>query len=294
MPTLRLVGDVCAEIGKNAAMTVPALRRRRLTRARAFAPFTGETKQLDRFAFRLLRMVQENVDQLAGKTILEGGPGDFLTSGLSLLAAGATSYTSIDRFVSDYSRPEAKVWYEAVQSAWPTAFPDLPWPEWLDASQFPEAYADRVQPIAKSIEQTEHVGSFDVVCSSLVIQHVLSVTAFGQVTAAMLRPGGVGIHLVDFGPLGCWRTYEDPLMFLRFPDFLWNLMGSARGAPNRCRFHEIYDSFTNAGLSIEVRGLEYMAADGIDHVSRRFRRMPASSVCTKTAIFICRHSCPRL
>ena len=293
MSDMPIAREVVLEICKNAAMSIPAIRKRRLSRPRAGERFTGVDEDLERYAFQSLRILWGTAGDLRDKTVFEIGPGDFLTSGLSILAAGATSYSSTDRFVGDYSQLEGKDWYTAIESAWPRIFPDLPWPHWLDASNFPEAYPDRVFPMDLPIERAEDVGRFDIVCSFQVGEHVSDIDAFARASAVMLNPGGCAVHRIDFGPHGRWNALH-PLAFLRVPEPLWRLMGSNRGLPNRRRLTEMVEAFERAGLDVTLSSVDVADVEPKD-VSRlpsRLRGMTLESVATLNAVFTCRHAEP--
>src|SRR4051812_10227048 len=106
--TARMTRDVAIELAKNAAMAVPLIRDWRLRRPRAAQAFDGSDKQLDRYAFDQVRHLLRLHGPLHGLSIAEIGPGDYLTSGLAMLAAGAASYTAIERFAGDYRGPVAR------------------------------------------------------------------------------------------------------------------------------------------------------------------------------------------
>ena len=292
MRNMLIAREVVLGTGKNAAMSIPAVRKWRLSRPRAGERFTGADEDLERYAFQSLRILWETAGDLRDKTVLEIGPGDFLTSGLSILAAGATSYSSTDRFVGDYSQLEGKHWYTAIQSAWPRIFPDLPWPHWLAASNFPEAYPDRVHPMDLPIERAEDIGRFDVVCSFQVGEHVSDIDAFARASAVMLNPGGCAVHRIDFGPHGLF--HHDPLTFLRIPEPLWWLMGSSRGLPNRRRLAEMVEAFERAGLEVTLSSVDVadIEPEDVGRLPSRLRGMTLESVATLNAVFTCRHAEP--
>ena len=210
---------------------------------------------------------------------------------MAMLAAGAESYTAIDRFAGDYSRLEGKDWYAGIQRAWPRFYPDLPWPVWLDADHFPMGYPHRVMTSAVRIESAADIGTFDIVCSFQVGEHVSDVDEFAHSTAMLLKTGGVAVHRIDFGPHGAWRRYQDPLTFLRIPDPVWHAMGSARGAPNRHRAHEIKDAFLAAGLSVMSTEIERYPASitNLARLPSRYRQMPLESVLIKTLVLVATH-----
>lgn len=219
---------------------------------------------------------------VTGVDVFEIGPGDHLSSGLALLAAGARSYTCADRFPGNYSSSDARTWYRMVRSAWPESYPA--WPETLNAETFPEG-CPGVKILPLGVESLFDVGTFDLVGSTSVGEHVSDITAFAEASHRLLRPGGFAIHHIDFAPHDCWRTdYDDPFIFLRFPEWLWRMMGSNRGIPNRRRFHEFLDAFETAGLSILVRERS-LAYQGLP-IPRRLKGSPADSVATIAATFV--------
>jgi hypothetical protein len=284
--------DVTREIIKNATMTAPIVRRLRLSRPRAGVRFTGEDAELRRYAFQGLDTLQQLIGGPQGRSICEIGPGDFLTSGMAMLAAGATSYTAIDRFAGDYSRLEGKEWYAGIQAAWPRLYPDLSWPSWLDADRFPEGYPGRVTTSSVPIESIADIGTFDIVCSFQVAEHVSDIKEFAQATATLLNSSGVAVHRVDFGPHSIWRAYQDPLTFLRIPEPLWHAMGSARGIPNRRRACEVEAAFRAAGLSVTLAEVERYSASSTDltRLSARYRQMPHESVLIHAVVLTARHA----
>jgi SAM-dependent methyltransferase len=291
---MRVAFDICKEVAKNAAMAVAPVRQWRTAHARTSTRFAEEVA--DRYAFGCLDSILPVVGSVAGLHVVEIGPGDHLASGLAILAAGAASYTAIDRFPGDYDGEVAQEWYRGVETLWPRRFAKLRWPEYLDASRFPGAYRDRVRVLPTSIESVDHgnsrsrVGLCDIICSFHVGEHVSDIEAFARLTAEVLAPNGVAIHFVNFRPHQYGGLYPDTLAFLRLPDWLWYLMGSARGTPNRRRFHELVAAFESAGLSVEADVIERLPENQIDRraLARRFRDMPVDSLAVMQATFVCR------
>jgi len=286
----RIAGDVARHTLANRAMGLTNVRAWRLRRPRAGARFTGEPELLDRYAFQALRGIEEVVGSVAGRDIIEYGPGDTLSAGFSMLAAGARSYHALDRFVCDYSSTEAKNWYRAIQEGWATAFPGRSWPDDLDPARFPETYGDRLAALNESVESLRGSGRFDVVTSWQVGEHVRDIEVFAEQTARLLRPGGVAVHRVDFGP-HAWARYDDPLLFLRFPAPLWKAMGSNRGMPNRRRHHEFMQAWERSGLAVTCHDLHRFDASEVafHKLPARVRAMPRESLLVKDVVYVCRH-----
>ncbi len=100
--TLNVCKDFLKETAKNVLMGSAAFQKWRARRPRAGAYFTGSGEELDRYAFLGLNLLRKHVSNIKGKSVCEIGAGDYLTSGLSMLTAGASSYAVIDRFSGDY------------------------------------------------------------------------------------------------------------------------------------------------------------------------------------------------
>jgi hypothetical protein len=159
---------------------------------------------------------------------------------------------------------------------------------------FPGAYADRVFVVPASVEDYKSVhltNRYDVICSHVVGQVVSNITTFAALTADLLRDSGTAIHTVDFGPCwGPWAAYEDPLFFLRFPDWLWYLMGSHRGAPNRQRLDAFVTEFQSAGLNVSVVvRKEFTKPFTARTLPKSVKHLPPESLRIATATLVCGH-----
>jgi hypothetical protein len=273
-------------------MSLPPVQTWRLQRPRAGKFFHGLDEDLERYAFQSLRYLIRVLGSIRGLRIVEIGPGDALTSGLSLLAAGATSYTAVDRFPGPYSGSTAKSWYRGIKEVWPRFFPEFAWPADLDPAVFPESYPERVRTIARPVEDIKSQRHADVVCSFQVGEHVTDINAFAHVNTELLVSGGTAIHRVDFGPHDCWLEYKDPMIFLRFPNLLWRMMGSNRATPNRFRHHELYEAFVKAGLIIQQVDVNEFPRENIqfERLHKRFQSMPIDSLMVQDAVYVIRRS----
>jgi hypothetical protein len=279
--------DIALEIGKNALMAFPALRKRRLRRPRTAPPVPRDRADLTRYAFAALNEVLAEVPTIAGKSILEIGSGDHLASGLSFLAAGAASYTTVEPALGDCDGPLAREWYIAVRHAWEECYPHLPWPEHLAADNFPRSSMDRVTVIRSQMEAAADLSKYDIICSHYAAQHVSNISHFAQLHARHLSNNGAGIHKIGFSAQDCWSTYADPFLYLRFPEWLWGLMGSRRALPNRKRFHEYVDAFQLERLGAQtVSRTLFSAPMKRSTLARPFRRMPEDSIRTRCATLL--------
>lgn len=237
MHALKLTPYVAAEVAKNIAMGIPAIARRRTALGRTALPPSSEL--LQRYAYDHLDEVLRHTGPVAGKSVLEIGPGDNLVTGLAFLAAGAASYTALDRFPGAYDDNTARQWYALLKADWPRKYPDLLWPAGLDS--FPND--PRVSVMREGVETATSIPRFDLVTSYAVGEHVQDVRAFADLTRCALKPNGVAMHAIDMGGHD-WDRFGDPFLFLRFPEWLWQAMGSNRGTPNRVRIEGWLEAFS--------------------------------------------------
>lgn len=289
---LPIARDLATQMAKSALMALPPVRRWRLRSVRTSHDPNDLDQYLQENAFLGLKLLLENDGDIGNRSICEIGPGDFLSSGLSMLAAGAAKYTALDRFQGNYGGEIAKDIYKKISSNWYRYFPDLKWNDSIDAERFPEDYGEVVTTIAEPIEKARVEDKFDILCSFQVGEHVSDIQAFAEAHNELLGPNGFGLHRVDLGPHDVWHEYRDPTTFLRFPDLVWRMTGSNRGIPNRRRHHEFLHAFEKANLEVEVLMTEHFDEELINHsrLHRQFRQMPKESLLVKTAVYRLRKS----
>jgi SAM-dependent methyltransferase len=88
----------------------------------------------------------------------------------------------------------------------------------------------------------------DLVMSRAVLEHVNDLPATFRDMYAALKPDGIAIHQVDLKSHGLHR--HNPLDFLAWPTWLWSMMYSAKGVPNRLRVDAYRDAVAQSGLEL--------------------------------------------
>jgi len=288
--------QIAVEIAKNVAMGSTLVRDWRLRRPRTTISNADPAKDvIERYALALPRKLLATLGSVKGLVIAEIGPGDHIATGFAMLAAGAQSYTCLDRFPGEYGNAYAKGFYRGVKKAWPQVFPELPWPEWLEPDRFPESYPERVKVLKVGVEatagSTQLATEHDLVCSYAVGEHVQDVRSFARTSFQVLKPGGVALHVVDFSQHYDWSRWGDKFLYLSIPDRVWEWMGSNRGLPNRVRFHEFLAALEGAGFAVETLSRRLSEdSPAPEQLLARFRAMPMDSVRTLDATFVCRRS----
>lgn len=186
---------------------------------------------------------------LAGRSVLEYGPGDTLGVALLLYAYGAADVHCVDRFplqrqssaVTDvYARLLARLdGIARTRAAEAFMVPGDP------ASGFRrEAIEYHVTPDGL-IQQH---ACYDLVLSRSVLEHVNDLPATLRDIAAALKPEGVSLHKVDLKSHGLDRYRE--LDFLTWPDGWYDTMYGAKGFPNRHRLDDYRRLVPQAGLTL--------------------------------------------
>lgn len=212
---------------------------------------------------------------LSGKRVLEYGPGDVCGVALLLYALGAERVVCVDRFPMAAPTPKGAEVLRAVTERLPgpareRAASAFNVPGDAASGLRRECVEYRVRPSGLSDAREE----FDLVLSRAVLEHVDDLPATFADMARALRPGGRAVHLVDLKSHGLHT--DNPLDFLTWPVWLWSLMYSAKGVPNRWRVDRYRDATARAGLAV-LRLTATVRADPADvravrpHLAAPFR-----------------------
>lgn len=191
----------------------------------------------------------EQTDYLHGKRLLEYGPGDVPGVAMLMVAHGADQVQCVDRFPLVRMSPKNIQIVKLMLDRLPqvqgdrakACFKQTAHPE----SGFNPRFIDYlVRPSGLSGLSSE----VDLVISRAVLEHVNDLPATFRDMYAALKPGGIAIHQVDLKSHGLHR--ENPLDFLCWPTWLWSLMYSEKGVPNRLRVNAYRDVVAQSGLEL--------------------------------------------
>jgi SAM-dependent methyltransferase len=175
------------------------------------------------------------VDSVAGMRLLEIGPGDNLAFGLCMIAWGARSHTAIDRFVvrADPARQRA-IYLRLLERFDGGPAERLSAVLAADGSIDPERVrllsGLKVEDVARRFEP----GSFDLIVSVAVCEHLRDVAASIRAMDDVLNPGGAQLHQVDLRDHGLFTSRGmGPLEWLTTSESTHKLMVRQSGGPNR-------------------------------------------------------------
>lgn len=174
---------------------------------------------------------------LAGKLVLEYGPGDVPVIALLMIAYGADSVVCVDRFPLITLKPKN---IEIVQGVLST----LSMGKRKRVDECFSKYGDyssglmpcKVRYVVDADGLSGLDSEVDLIYSRAVLEHVNNLESTFQDMKQAMRDDGTAVHLVDLKSHGLHR--EHPLDFLVWPAWLWHIMYGCKGFPNRWRVDE--------------------------------------------------------
>lgn len=191
----------------------------------------------------------EQADFLSGQRILEYGPGDLPGVAILMVAHGAGQVVCVDRFPLVRMSPKnvqiAKIMLERL----PAPLRDRAEACFRQAGHPETGFDPRfIEYLIRPSGLSGLTNEVDLVISRAVLEHVNDLPATFRDMHAALKPGGMAIHLVDLKSHGLHRN--NPLDFLCWPAWLWSLMYSAKGVPNRLRVNAYREAVAQSGLEV--------------------------------------------
>jgi hypothetical protein len=185
-----------------------------------------------------------------GLRILELGPGPDLGTGFVLAANGATSYTALDRFA-------------LAAASDPAFYRSLGDRLHVDV----EATMGKIRyVVATGSDSHSALGPFDAFVSNATLEHLPDVRSMFTSMASTAEPGAIHVHVVDAQTHMRWVRTHDPWNILRYPGWLYRLVLSFPGAPNRLLASDYVADAKAAGIELSVVDGSEIDADALHHV----------------------------
>jgi SAM-dependent methyltransferase len=197
----------------------------------------------------------------AGKDILELGPGKNFGSTLIFGCLGARVAVS-DLYLSAWDPEYHPVFYRRLLEALPKNFPNAdptPLRQVVEQGSYPQHVLRIYRRKAENLAGLDSK-SFDVVISNAVLEHVEDPRTAAHEMLRVTRPGGFGIHQVDFRD---HRDFSRPLEYLllsrtEFSRLFAYMQGSCG---NRWRQSDFLNVFNEAGFAIDLCEPNIFATD---------------------------------
>lgn len=234
------------EIIANAVFLIPAIREAKIQSGRTSYPVDKEAhKILAQFNFFM-----DTIKHVKDRTVVEIGPGDAIGLAPLFITAGASQYVAFDRFLGPIFDEKAQTLYRELEK---------------HAGTFSDNWQHKAILHNKSMEDGCEITNYaDVIISFNSLEHLHDIDAALRNMAKLLKPEGIMIHRVDYGPHDVWRKTSNPFMFRRVPRLLWWAMGSNRGYPNRVPHADVLKLFKANGLKVVDRVTHSFAGEPLD------------------------------
>jgi len=177
---------------------------------------------------------EKREDFLAGKTILEYGPGDTPGVAFLMLAFGAERVICVDEFPL----------YRRSEQAIATLSQLLNMLQEPFRSKGKNCFVKRGDPASGFLDSrfkyvvgrnclSDLRNEADLIISRSVLEHVSDLEIIFKDMQEALRPNGLSVHKVDLRSHGLHE--DNPLDFLAWPQWIWSLMYGNKGFINRRR-----------------------------------------------------------
>lgn len=191
---------------------------------------------------------EDTASWLSGKTVLEYGPGDVPAVAVLMIAYGAEKAWCVDRFpLVQLSAKNLDVIREVLQKLPAHARRRAEACFRVEGDPASGFNPDRIAYQVASSGLSGLRGVADLVYSRAVLEHVDDMDATYLDMAQALAPDGIAIHLVDLASHRMHR--QNRLDFLVASAWLWTVMHSHKGVPNRWRRAHHLASVARAGLT---------------------------------------------
>jgi SAM-dependent methyltransferase len=197
---------------------------------------------------------------LKGKKVLEIGPGDNLGVALKLISMGAVQVTCIDKFWKNRNlKKEMKLYKKMIREM---SSEERKLAESALALKKGKIFnKNKIEYICgKGIEENAKIkgkGYYDIIFSNSVMEHVQDVDKAFKAMDHLLKKGGLMVHSIDFKDHGMFTAMGlDPLVFLTIPSWLWNMMRSHSGRPNRQLIRKYKDTMKKMKYKAEFSATE--------------------------------------
>ena len=199
------------------------------------------------------------IADLRGMSVLEVGPGDNLGVAACFAAAGARRVVCIDRFDTARDEQKNRAVYRLLACSGRA-------PAELDFRDVITPVGELISPIIehrvglaieKAVSELQP-GSFDLIVSRAVLEHVSNLEQAWASMDALLTSGGLALHKVDFRNHGLYASLH-PLRFLTVPTGVWRWVSAPDPTLNRRRVSTYEQLAGGAGYRFRI-GVTHLAS----------------------------------
>lgn len=195
-------------------------------------------------------------EALAGKRILEVGPGDNFGVALKFIVAGAAQVVCLDKFYSERNQEQqTRIYRELRKELSPEQmrlFDDA-----IKLNGEVKLNPERIEYIyGHGVEEADQILKpelFDFIVSRAVIHNVYDLDRGFEAMDRLLAPGGYMMHKIDFSDENMFSSRGmHPLTFLTIPESIYRLMAQDSGKPNRRLINDYREQMRKRGYGGKI------------------------------------------
>ena len=217
------------------------------------------------YANKIVRSYLEVFEKMGvspvSKHVLELGPGKNFGSTLIFGCLGARVAVS-DLYLTSWDPEYHPAFYRRLLAALPENFPEAdraPLQQVVEQGGYPQ---DVLRTYGRKAENLSGIDSrsYDVVISNAVLEHVEDPRSAAREMMRVTRPGGFGIHQIDFRD---HRDFSKPLEYLLWSraEFSRHFTFAHGSCGNRWRQSDFINVFSEAGFAIDLCEANIFATD---------------------------------
>lgn len=224
---------------------------------------THESWSLEKSVDYIDRVYREYLDYagltpaaVAGKRILEVGPGDNFGVALKFIVAGAAQVVCLDKFYSERNlEQQTRIYRQLRQELSPEQM--RAFDEAIGLNGEIKLNPARIEYIyGHGVEEADQIlkpASFDFIVSRAVIHNVYDLDRGFDAMDRLLAPGGYMLHKIDFSDENMFSSRGmHPLTFLTIPESIYRLMARDSGKPNRRLINDYREQMRRRGYEGKI------------------------------------------
>lgn len=224
---------------------------------------THESWSLEKSVDYIDRVYREYLDYagltpaaVAGKRILEVGPGDNFGVALKFIVAGAAQVVCLDKFYSERNlEQQTRIYRQLRQELSPEQM--RAFDEAIELNGEIKLNPARIEYIyGHGVEEADQIlkpASFDFIVSRAVIHNVYDLNRGFDAMDRLLAPGGYMLHKIDFSDENMFSSRGmHPLTFLTIPESIYRLMARDSGKPNRRLINDYREQMRRRGYEGKI------------------------------------------
>lgn len=186
--------------------------------------------------------------KIAGKRIMELGPGNSYINAYNLLRSGAREVVLVDKFprYTETARQKSYIKDEIDYYKSKHRVKNFDYVDEATCCLNPECIAF----IAGDLCECDFDGKVDLIYSIAVLHHIKGLDRYIRRMHELLNPGGMMFHVIDLKDK--LHFFGNPFLFYKYSDFTWEhfLTDDAVTYTNRVRYGEYREMFAASGFEV--------------------------------------------